>query len=132
MREAMRPDGDNDPIAAYCTPEYVSMEAAACWSTLGQPGKAVPIFERALASWPASQRRDLGLCQARLATAQAHQENAAEAAEMGLQAAATLQTASSARVARELKRAREILTPWRREPRVAELIATVKGLNYAA
>lgn len=128
--EAMRPGCDADPIAAYCTPEYVAMEAAACWLALGHPAKAIPIFERALKSWPAGQRRDLGVCQARLTVAYAAAGDPAGAAEVGMQAGTTLQSAASARALRELNRAREILTPWRREPRIAELIATVKGLNY--
>lgn len=58
-----------DTLAGYCSPEYVSVEAAQCWIELGQPEKAVTILEPRLAQWHGGGRRDLGMGLARLATA---------------------------------------------------------------
>jgi tetratricopeptide (TPR) repeat protein len=132
MREVSRSDANSDPLATYCTPEYVAMESAASWANLGQSAKAIPVLERALTTWPAAQRRDLGLCQARLAGAYADQGDAVRAAAAGRQAVATVRSATSARAVRELSRVRETLAPWRRESDVAELIHLVRGLTRAA
>jgi hypothetical protein len=114
MREVSRPDADSDPLIPYCTLEYVAMESAASWANLGQSGKAIPVLERALTTWPTTQRRDMGLCQARLAAAHAERGDARRAVEAGHQAVAPIRTATSARAVRELRRVREALMPWRR------------------
>jgi tetratricopeptide (TPR) repeat protein len=123
---------DADTIADYCSQEYIAMEAAACWSQLGKPSRAVPIFERALAAWPGEQRRDLGLCQVRLAGAYADQGDLEHAAEIGKLAIATLRTATSVRALRELSKVRDKLAPCRRDARVSELSNLIKGLTSAA
>src|SRR5262249_22284485 len=125
-------DVDADPIANYCSPEYIAMEAAACWAQLGKPARAVPIFESALAEWPGEQRRDLGLCQVRLASAYIDQGDLEHAVEIGGQAVATLRAATSVRALRELSKVRDKLAPWRRDARVSELNGLIKGLTSAA
>ncbi|WP_083911880.1 helix-turn-helix transcriptional regulator [Nocardia takedensis] len=62
---------DPTDLADYCTPEYVAMESAHCWVTLGRPEQAVALLEQRLASWPAEYRRDLGMGLARLSSAYA-------------------------------------------------------------
>jgi propanediol dehydratase small subunit len=131
-REISRSDPGGDPLTNYCTPEYVAMESAASWASLGQSAKAIPALERALSSWPATQRRDLGLCQARLTAAYADRGDTQLAVETGMQAVDTVRTATSVRAVRELARARETLMPWRRQSDVAELITLIKGLNHYA
>jgi len=71
MREVTRPDADSDTLALYCTPAYIGMNTAICWIYLNQPGRAIPVFEKALATWPVFMRRDQGLCLTRLAIAHA-------------------------------------------------------------
>ena len=132
FREVARPDSDADDLAPYCSPEYIAMEAAACWTILGQTGRAIPIFERALGQWPAGQRRDLGLCQARLARAYANRGDAERAAEAGQLAVSTVRVARSARAVHELCRVRETLAPWRRDAEVSELNTLIKGLTHTA
>jgi transcriptional regulator with XRE-family HTH domain len=132
MREVSRADTDPDPLAGYCTPEYVAMESAASWANLGKPAKTIVALERALSTWPTGQRRDLGLCQARLSAAYADEGDVAQATELGRVAVATVGSAISARAVNELSRVRETLTPWRRDSSVSELINMIKGLNRAA
>jgi transcriptional regulator with XRE-family HTH domain len=122
----------SDPIADYCTPEYIAMEAAACWTLLGKSSRAVPIFERALNAWPQEQRRDLGLCQARLAGAYVDQGDLEQATDVAKLAVATLRSATSVRALRELAKVRDKLAPWRRDARVSELTGLIKGLSSAA
>ncbi len=73
FRDVAKPDPDSDGLADYCNASYIAMEAANCWTRLGQPGQAIPIFERGLTNWPGHLRRDLGLCLVRLAGAYALQ-----------------------------------------------------------
>jgi hypothetical protein len=108
------------------------MESASCWSSLAQPAKAVPIFERALESWPLGQRRDQGLCQARLASANAERGDVSGAAAAVFDAVGTIRAATSVRALRELGRVKEKLAPWRRNAQVSEVSALIKGLTNAA
>ncbi|MFJ1455283.1 helix-turn-helix domain-containing protein [Nocardia sp. N2S4-5] len=57
---ATQPDGENDQLADYCTPEYIAMEAAACLVDLGHPDKAIATLEPRLPRWQPENRRDLG------------------------------------------------------------------------
>lgn len=132
MREVHRPNAEPHALSTYCTPEYVAMESAASWAKLGQSTLAIPVLERALKTWPATQRRDQGLCQARLAHAYAAIREPERAAQIGHQAVATVRTAMSARAVRELGGVRETLMPWRRQQDVAELMNLIKGLARAA
>ena len=132
FREVTRPDMTLDELAPYCSPEYIAMEAAACWTTLGQTARAIPIFERALDQWPAGQRRDQGLCQARLAKAYADRGDAKRAAETGHLAVSTVRMARSARAVHQLAKVRDTLAPWRRDAEVSELNTLIKGLTHTA
>ncbi|WP_228799218.1 helix-turn-helix domain-containing protein [Nocardia cyriacigeorgica] len=68
---AAEPTTDPDDLAGYCSPEYVTMEAAHCWIELGQPEQALAILQPRLAAWSTESRRDLGMGLARLSTAYA-------------------------------------------------------------
>jgi tetratricopeptide (TPR) repeat protein len=131
--EINRHDGAPDPLAAYVTPEYVAMEQAACWLTLGRSDRAIPIFHKALATWPAPHRRDLGLCQARLATAYADQGEADTAVEVAAQAVQTIRVATSARAVRQLDAVRaKLASKARNNAQVADLRAMINSLRRAA
>ena len=132
MREVTRPGADADDIAPYCTPAYIAMQAATCWADLNAPSRAIPVFEKALATWPVFMRRDKGLCLTRLATAHASQGDKARACQVGHQAVKTVRSATSARALWELRRLRERLAPWRRDEEVSELSNAIKGLTRAA
>jgi hypothetical protein len=53
----------------YCTPGYVEIQRATCWTTLGKPKRAIDLFERELARLPLVHRRDRGVYLARLSVA---------------------------------------------------------------
>lgn len=132
MREVTRPGADADDIAPYCTPSYIAMHAATCWTDLNAPSRAIPVFKKALAAWPVFMRRDKGLCLVRLATAHAARGDKASACEVGRQAIKTVRSATSARALLELRRLRERLALWRRDEEVSELSNAIKGLARAA
>lgn len=131
MSEVTRPGADSDDIASYCVPAYVGMQAASCWTELNMPNRAVPVFEKALKTWPVVMRRDQGLCLTRLAVAHACRGDKASACEVGHRAVATVRSATSARALRELRRLRERLAPWRRDEEVSELSHSIKRLTHA-
>jgi hypothetical protein len=133
QQEVNRVDDDSAELASYCTPSYIAMESAGCWSQLAKFDVAVGTYERALAAWPpAQQRRDQGVCLARLTTAYAGRGDLERACETGHQALAVVRTATSSRALLELHRAQTRLAPWRRDPDVADLTAGIRRLVQPA
>jgi len=128
MREITRPDVGSDSIARYCTPEYMQMQSATCWTVLNMPDQAIPVFEAALSSWPPFHRRDQGICLTRLASAHAARGDKERACQIGMEAVNTVRTATSARALRDLHRLRERLVPWRRDAEVLTLRHAIKSL----
>jgi hypothetical protein len=56
---------------SYCTPTYIEIQRANCWIDLGEPMRAVGLFEGELAVLPRVYRNDRGVYLARLARAYA-------------------------------------------------------------
>lgn len=125
---------DDDPgdIAAYCSPSYIGMEAANCWTTLGRYDAAVTTYERSLERWPSGLRRDQGLCLARLTVAHAGREDIERASATGIKAVEVVRSATSGRALSELQRARVRLAPWRRRTEVSELSDRIRDLIQPA
>jgi transcriptional regulator with XRE-family HTH domain len=99
-------DADLDDPARYCTPSYVQMEEATCLVRLGEPEAALAIFEHGLKAWPMAQRRDRGLCLARMATAHAVNRDVDQALAVASEASAIAWETGSVRITRELERLR--------------------------
>jgi tetratricopeptide (TPR) repeat protein len=128
QREAGRLDDASIGLASYCTPSYVAMEAASCWSQLGHFDNAIATYEVGLGSWPDGYRRDQGLCLARLAGSHAGREDVQSACEIGKRAIEVVQTATSSRALQELQRLRVRLAPWRRDAGVSELSERIRTM----
>lgn len=118
------PDGLTD----YCTPSYIGMEAANCWSKLGSFDRAVTAYERSLESWPTELRRDQGLCLARLSYAHAGREDVRSACAHGRRAVDVVRAAPSGRALSELQRLRVQLAPWHRDAEVSDLSSRIRDL----
>jgi tetratricopeptide (TPR) repeat protein len=131
-REVARPDDASTDLATYCTPSYVAMEAASCWSQLGRFDTAVTTYEMSLDSWPAEFRRDHGLCLARLAGSHAGRDDVDGACAAGLQATEVIRTATSSRALQGLQQLRVRLAPWRRDERVSELSERIRAVIQPA
>jgi tetratricopeptide (TPR) repeat protein len=129
-QEVSRPFTDVERFATYCTPAYLAMEAASCLVTLGQYDAAVPIYERSAATWPSDyQRRDQGLCLARLTVAYIGNSDIAGACRSGTQAVELVASATSTRALRELDAVRTRLLPWRHDAEVWELRNQIRQLT---
>jgi tetratricopeptide (TPR) repeat protein len=130
--EVQRPDDASDELASYCTPSYIDMEAANCWSELGKFDAATVIYEHSLDTWPKELPRDQGLCLARLTNAHAGRANVERACEAGRRAVEVVRSATSSRAFVELQRARVRLAPWRRHAEVSDLSDRIRGLIQPA
>lgn len=121
------PGGPNS-LAAYCTPSYIEMEAAQSWARIGRADLAAETYASGLADWPANQRRDRGLCVARLASAHAALGNHDEAGRFGVQAAELVRKAPSARSIAVLRDTGRVLAPGA-GPAVAEFRSALNALG---
>ncbi|WP_285494506.1 hypothetical protein [Actinomadura sp. NBRC 104425] len=116
-------DQEEDDRARYCTPAYVEMESGGAWTMLGKPSAALPIFEESRAQLQGStQIRDHALCLARLATAYAAADEPEEACKVVHEVLPLTQSLGSPRVLAQLRRARNKMGRWSRDPEVADLI----------
>ena len=128
IREVMRPGAEEDPQLSYCTPGYVAMETASCWTALGKPDTAIPLYERGLADWPLPFQRDQGLCLARYATAHAARGDVDNAIADGYRAVEVITAATSVRAIAELRRLHKRLTIWRTNDDVRQLRYAIASL----
>ncbi|MEV6489044.1 hypothetical protein AB0M20_10490 [Actinoplanes sp. NPDC051633] len=119
-------------LTDYCTPSYIGMEAASCWSRLGRFDVAVATYERSLPTWPTALRRDQGLCLARLTSAYAGQGDFESASATGRRAIGVVRTAPSGRALAEMQRVRVTLAPYRRHAEVSDLSDRIRGLMKPA
>ncbi|MEV6101476.1 hypothetical protein [Nocardia sp. NPDC051981] len=106
---------DPSPLALYCTPSYIEMEAAHSWARLGEPYRAIETYTMGLDEWPKSQRRDQGLCAARLASAYIDANEFELAAQTGMKAASLIRCAPSARAIGVLRELSKRVRPVRNE-----------------
>jgi tetratricopeptide (TPR) repeat protein len=109
-------------IAAYCTPEYVEMEAAGCWMTLGRPREAILIYERGLAVWAPEFLRDQGVHLARLALAHAADGEPERACAAAHKALVIASDTGSGRALSDLRRLTAQLAAWSDLPVVADFV----------
>ena len=123
-------DGRDGGVASYVTPAYLEMESATCRVRLGiELDDAVNTMENSLTHWPAEQERDRGMCLARLANAHALREDPDSAHQRGHEALAIAHQTGSARIASELGRLKQHLTPWRRQPQIRQLHSSLDALR---
>ena len=104
------------------------METASCWVHLGQPNRAIPIYEHSLTDWPAGLERDRGLCLSRLAVAHAIAGNEAEAIQMASRASTAVRAAYSVRAVRQLQAVRATLADHSSAKVVANVDQVLTGL----
>jgi transcriptional regulator with XRE-family HTH domain len=109
---ASDPNGDEGP-GRYCIPSYVEIQRATCWLRLGNPRRAVDLFETELRRLPRVHRRDRGVYLARLALAHAMDQQPECAAALGGEALDTAKATGSGRIIEELRPLRPGLARWR-------------------
>lgn len=95
-------DQDGGP-GRYCTPGYVEIQRATCWTTLGKPKQAITLFEGELARLPFVHRRDRGVYLARLSIAHAANGELDAARAKAEEAMMISQATGSGRIITELR-----------------------------
>ncbi|MEV4436123.1 hypothetical protein [Streptomyces sp. NPDC049585] len=94
--------GESSVDTSYCTPTYIEIQRANCWIDLGQPERAVELFERQLAALPPVYRNDRGVYLARLARAHVTAGDLEQGAEAATKALAIVTHTGSGRTFAEL------------------------------
>jgi transcriptional regulator with XRE-family HTH domain/tetratricopeptide (TPR) repeat protein len=120
LAERSQQAGDEGP-GRYCTPAYIEMQRAASWIELGQPERAIDLFEDSLATLPSVHRRDRGVYLARLASAYALSGSPEIAVRKGWEALTVAQATGSRRITTELGQLRSRLASWESTPEVGQL-----------
>lgn len=120
---------ENEPeLTGYCTPSYIEMESAHCWTVLGESDVAVEIYARSLENWPDAQHRDRGLCTARLASTYAELGDIDKATDLGTVAAQLVSAAPSARTIGTLRKTAIQLASHKRHESVRQFQNEIKDL----
>ena len=106
---------------SYCTPSYIELQRASCWLTLGQPKKALRLYERALPSLPVVYQRDRAAALSRMAAAYVAAGQPDQAAATARAALPVARGAGSNRIVDEITSLAPELAPHRALPGVAAL-----------
>ncbi|MBT2510053.1 hypothetical protein J7I98_30200 [Streptomyces sp. ISL-98] len=116
----------NDPVStldtSYCTPAYIEIQRANCWIDLGDPLRAIQIFEGEIAALPQIYRNDRGVYLARLARAYSKAGEPEQGAEAGTKALAIVAHTGSARTLAELAAVTRSVESRQSMPTVATFI----------
>lgn len=98
----------NDPAGtldtSYCTPAYIEIQRANCWIDLGDPQRAIRLFEDEISALPRVYRNDRGVYLARLARAYAQADEPEQSAAAATRALAIVAQTGSGRTLAELAR----------------------------
>ncbi|WP_254854234.1 helix-turn-helix domain-containing protein [Nocardia donostiensis] len=127
---AAEPNDEPDELAGYCSPAYVTMEAAHCWIQLGQPDKALTLLEQRLSDWSTDGRRDLGMGIARLSTAYAGVGSWAEAVEVAGYAATIVADTGSYRTLGQLDATATVLRAAGQTSAARELTHQLRAMQH--
>jgi hypothetical protein len=111
----------------YCTLAYVEIQRAASWIELGQPERAIDLFEDSLATLPSVHRRDRGVYLARLASAYALCGSPDISVRKAWEALTVARATGSRRITTELGQLRTRLAPWESKPKVGQLLKELQA-----
>jgi tetratricopeptide (TPR) repeat protein len=107
---------------SFCTAPYIELQRAHCWATLGQPGRAIELFESAVPMLPAVYRRDRGVACSRLAHTYAVVGEVDAAADVGREALRIARSAGSTRIERTVVRLGRLLARHQKTASVSDLL----------
>jgi tetratricopeptide (TPR) repeat protein len=108
---------EDDPEWVYwLTPAEIDVMAGRCWTELGAPTRAIPLLERALATYDPAAAREASLYLSWLAEAQIQAGDIDAAATRAQQALALAVTTASARTAARSVRLHTVLAPYAAMP----------------
>ncbi|WP_433270764.1 helix-turn-helix transcriptional regulator [Actinosynnema sp. CS-041913] len=98
---------------SFCTATYLELQRAACWLTVGQPARAIRVYEMVLPSLAPAYRRDRGTALSRFATAAARIGEPEYAAHLADEALDIAHSSGSVRTENELRTVALLLAPHR-------------------
>lgn len=107
---------------SYCTPAYIELQRANCWIDLGDPLRAVQLFEDEIAALPQVYRNDRGVYLARLARAYGKAGEPEQGAVAATEALVIAARTGSARTLAELTVVSRVVESRQSVPAVAEFI----------
>jgi len=114
---------------SFCTPPYLELKRAQYFVVLGNPARAIDLFESALPALPPVYRRDRGVAFSRLAQAHVAMNHPDQAAAFGRKALAIARSVGSIRTAQEVSRLGGQL---RRHKRIPDVQALFDDLSVPA
>ncbi|WP_406202140.1 hypothetical protein OH807_23315 [Kitasatospora sp. NBC_01560] len=132
---AATPDDSHSDDAldlAYCTPTYIEMQRANCLIELGDPRRAVDMFEAELRVLPPIYRNDQGVYLSRLARAYAVSDEPEQAAAAADRALSIAVDTESARAMSELSAAGRALQRWSAVPEVVTFTSRLRLMATTA
>ncbi|MGH3773381.1 MAG: hypothetical protein ACRDRW_18640 [Pseudonocardiaceae bacterium] len=114
---------------AFCTAHYIELQRAECWLRLGQPGRAIPTYQVALAGLPAAYNRDRGYGLAQLANALVATNEPEQAASVTSEALSIARGCGSGRT---MQRIRAVAGPLRSHAKLPSVARVLDELALAS
>lgn len=107
---------------SFCTTSYIELQRADCWLTLGNPDRAIHLYETTIPLLPTVYRRDRGKALGRLASAYVAIDEPEQAARVASEALDIAESVGSARTLAEIHAVGEQLASDRQLAPVADLL----------
>jgi hypothetical protein len=112
---------------SYCTPAHIELQRAGCWLALGQPKKAIRLYEQALPDVPVVYQRDRAAALSQLAAAYLADGQFEEAASTTHAALPVARSSRAGRILKEVTGVSAELVPHRSLPAVAALLDDLRS-----
>jgi tetratricopeptide (TPR) repeat protein len=111
-----------DGHGSFCTPSYIEIHRANCLTVVGQPTKAITLYEQALPTMPTVYQRDRAAGLSGLAAAYVLDRQPEQAASIARIALPAARGAGSRRIVQELQKVGVALEPHRELASVGALL----------
>ncbi|WP_169747943.1 helix-turn-helix domain-containing protein [Pseudonocardia acaciae] len=116
---------------SFCTESYIEINRAASMVSLGQPKRAISVYDQALPGLPAVYQRDRAAALSGMAAAYAAADQPAEAASLATQSLRAAQAAGSARITDEIHRLAISLRSHKKNQSVRSLLEELADRRLA-
>jgi hypothetical protein len=107
---------------SFCTATYIELQRAACWLHLGNPQRAIALYETTLPTLPSVYRRDRGVALSWCAMAHLAADQPEQAAYIAGEALQIAHGVGSARTVRQVRAVGRRLMPYRGLAPVGQLL----------
>lgn len=112
---------------SYCTADHIELQRAACWLALGQPKKAIRLYEQAIPGLPVVYQRNRATALSQLAVAYLGDGNLDQAASTAHSALPVARSSGAGRTLGEIRSVGAELAPHRALPAVAALLDDLRS-----